>query len=730
MASTGLIDKTIPGLYNGVSQQSKEFIRDTQCLAQENAYGTIIGGLRKRPPLQFVQVDVDAVGDLEGAFYHTYDRGRIGTSTTQEAYITTVTANGTMRVWNASGVEQTVKMYTDSDKTALVSVHPYLTRTAGQITDGIIPSHLFRATTVADGTFVVNTSKTIDYDTTVGTSGRSQGTAHNYWTYWVKKTFFISTNQGFDYTVDGNTENSDKSSTVVTDLQTALGADWTAENPFLVHNADTTSTFSGTDSSGGSASSSWLKEVTSITQLPAASVPTVPVGYDPVIRIQGIDKGDKSYYYVKRDGEAWRETVGFDDELTSPNDGLMYRIDNTTLPHVLKKEGSEFHLYPTTPGDRIVGDDDIAPAPSFIGNSISDIFMFNDRLGLVSGDSVVLSETSNYTNFWATTTRSFPDTDPIDLKIDSTQVLYIDYAISYAKQLMLFTKEGQYVLSGQDGLITPNTVAINRVTSYPFSSTASPLSIGDKVLFSSSLGDFTNIYEYNTKGLGSTYEGSLITDHVPSYISGKVHKLVGLPSVGCVFLLPDTHAKELYVYNYYLDSKGQKAQSAWSKWTFNGDIIDIFTLDSYLYVSKFKEGTGTTKVMNRIDLSLVGDPLTIDYRDEIDSGEFLDYEFYYKFKKWHLDATESGIDNRRGRLIMRTLQFNYNEGSEFTVDLTRGSTSNTLGASELRDGKVIVGSKSDAVDIELFNNTSEGLQLNTVSFEGTYYSRSRNIKGR
>ena len=64
MANSGLIDKTIPGLYNGVSQQSKEFIRDTQCLAQENAYGTIIGGLRKRPPLQFVQSDLDATGDL------------------------------------------------------------------------------------------------------------------------------------------------------------------------------------------------------------------------------------------------------------------------------------------------------------------------------------------------------------------------------------------------------------------------------------------------------------------------------------------------------------------------------------------------------------------------------------------------------------------------------------------------------------------------------------------
>ena len=133
-------------------------------------------------------------------------------------------------------------------------------------------------------------------------------------------------------------------------------------------------------------------------------------------------------------------------------------------------------------------------------------------------------------------------------------------------------------------------------------------------------------------------------------------------------------------------------------------------------------------------MSLVGDPLTIDYRDEVDKpggvSEYVDYQFYYKFKKWHLDATESGIDNRRGRLVMRTLQFNYNEGSTFTVDLTRGDSTKTLGTSELRDGKVLVGSKSDAVDIELFNNTSTGLQLNTVSFEGTFYSRSKNLKGR
>lgn len=770
-----LVDKTIPGLYNGVSQQAKEFVRDTQCLAQENAYGTIIGGLRKRPPLQFVQKDEDLSEDLVNAYYHTYDRGRIGTSTTSDAYISVVTANGSVRVWDAAGTEYVVKMYTDTAKTVLLGAgvpHPYL-----GIAAGLDASDAFRATTVADGTFIVNTSKETAY-----TADISQGTAHNYWTYWIKKTFYVSTGKGYDYTVNTTTVNSDSSAVAVTALDTALGSAFSANNPFLVYNANTTTAHTGIDSAGGSATSSWLKEVTSISQLPAGAVPTTPATYDPVVRVQGIDKGDDNYYYVKRDGEAWRETLGFDDTLTSPNDGLKYKLDVTTMPHILNKVGNEFHFYPADWSDRIVGDETITPSPSFIGQTIADVFMFNDRLGFVAGDSIVLSETSNYVNFWATTARSYPDTDPIDLKIDSTQVLYIDYAVAYAKELMLFTKEGQYVLQGSNGTVTPATVHISKVTSYPFSSTARPLPLDDMILFSSTLGASSSIYEYNVKNLGSTYEGELITDHVPSYLPAEIHKIVGISSVGSVFALPHAHNNELFVYNYYKDAKGQKAQSAWSKWTFNGDILDIFTLDNYLFISKYyvscghtdyaEVGTTTTaeyvpqeyicdtltdkvyeceltapigtlltnttyftdistrKVLCRVDMSLVADPLTIDYRDEVEAGEYVDYNFYYKFKQWHMDATESGVDNRRGRLVVRSLLFNYNEGSDFEVTLTRGASSKVLGTQEIKDGKILVGSKSSEVDIEISNNTSVGLQLNTVSFEGTYYTRSKNLKGR
>ena len=54
-------------------------------------------------------------------------------------------------------------------------------------------------------------------------------------------------------------------------------------------------------------------------------------------------------------------------------------------------------------GDRLVGDLNSAPNPSFVDAKIRDIFFFNNRLGMISDENVILSRSSEFFEFFPCT---------------------------------------------------------------------------------------------------------------------------------------------------------------------------------------------------------------------------------------------------------------------------------------------------------------------------------------
>lgn len=130
-----LYRKALPGLYDGVSQQSATLRTPLQCEAQVNAWATIADGLMKRPPTEHVAlVDPNGFG---GATIHHINRD------TTERYIVVVTDGDIVVYDHATGAPVTVnfpngKGYLDCNNA---------------VED-------FALVTVADYTFVVNRSVT------------------------------------------------------------------------------------------------------------------------------------------------------------------------------------------------------------------------------------------------------------------------------------------------------------------------------------------------------------------------------------------------------------------------------------------------------------------------------------------------------------------------------------------------------------------------------------------
>ena len=94
-----LVNRTIPNLVQGVSQQPEVLRLPSQATTQENGYSSVVEGLKKRPPTNHVAKI--STGTLSNAYVHAINRDAT------ERYIITIT-NGAIKVFTTAGVEKTV----------------------------------------------------------------------------------------------------------------------------------------------------------------------------------------------------------------------------------------------------------------------------------------------------------------------------------------------------------------------------------------------------------------------------------------------------------------------------------------------------------------------------------------------------------------------------------------------------------------------------------------------
>ncbi len=333
------------------------------------------------------------------------------------------------------------------------------------------------------------------------------------------------------------------------------------------------------------------KEVDSISSLPFKCFNNFRV------KIRGDAELSADDYYVKFEtangqnfGEgSWVETVGF---------GISKGVDPTSMPLVLVNDAVDsFTLHNISLSERIAGDDATNPLPSFVANTISNIFFFKNRLGFLSGENVVLSESGlgavnasgnlEY-NFGRTTVTTLLDSDPIDISVASTRVTNLKSAKGFQENLILFSENGQFVLKGGD-VLTPKTVSITPITNFSFEDQVDPLPLGSYIYFPFTRGAFTGLREFTVNSTTDTYDSIEVTEHVPAYIPKNIIDMAGTTSEDMIVLLSGyeytdgTNARNcLYVYNYFWNNN-QKVLSAWSKFTFTGEIRGIEFVESTLY---------------------------------------------------------------------------------------------------------------------------------------------------
>jgi hypothetical protein len=315
-----------------------------------------------------------------------------------------------------------------------------------------------------------------------------------------------------------------------------------------------------------------IKSTQRFTNLPASA----PDGF--TVKITGEKGSNTDDYYVRYDTETqvWRECV---------RPGLKNHIKNNTMPHVLVREADGTFTFKEAEWNaREAGDEDSNPLPSFIDNTINDIFYHRNRLGFLSGENVILTRSADFFNFWMASAMEVQDTDPIDLAVSDNKIATLYHAVPFDAELILFSKDAQFALRS-DNVLTPKDAYLTPpVTHFGCSLKATPVNAGRNIYFLAERSEFSTVREFFVAADNTdSKDAQDITSHVPSYLPNGTYKIAPSSVENILMFLTEGDEESMYVYKYlFIDSVRQ--QASWSRWSLGGTIYGASFIEDSLYI--------------------------------------------------------------------------------------------------------------------------------------------------
>ena len=275
-------------------------------------------------------------------------------------------------------------------------------------------------------------------------------------------------------------------------------------------------------------------------------------------------------YYVRFEGADGTDGQGTWVEWRDP--GVETTIDSNTMPHIMfRQSDGSFLVCPTVYDERMVGDTLTNPTPSFIGNTINNVTLFRNRLGLLSNQNLILSRPGDFFNFFVSTALAITARDPIDLSAASPNPATLFDSIEVNTGLVLFSRTEQFMLTTDNDVLSPETAKINFVSSFNYNEDVSPFSLGTTIGFLNDEGSNTRLYEMANpprEGQPEVIEQSkIISNLYPTGINR-----IATSKNNTIVLTVASGSPDIFGYRYY-NTTERRLQSAWFKLRMSGDVI-------------------------------------------------------------------------------------------------------------------------------------------------------------
>ena len=373
-----------------------------------------------------------------------------------------------------------------------------------------------------------------------------------------------------------------------------------------------------------------------------------------IIKVQpsGTDEG-KDYYLIaraKNEGNqetyeevVWREAAGVSQvpvkvfALGAVVGSNFYLASNRNTLNTL----SGGFAFPPEYTESPAGDLESNPPPHFYTQPITGLFLAQDRLGIMSGNTVNLSRVGDYFNFYRTTVLTLPDDDPIEGYAIGSDSDVLRKAVGYDKNILLFSDSGVYNINTRQTL-TPSTFNLALQLEVQNVGIAQPVGSGP----------YVNVLKEDTQLASSrllqiqagVFQDSPalrdVSEQIRDYVNCTPAEMVALTNPSMTFVRTEFFLKTsgafprarpwgLYVYQYLDQSDGQRVVDAWSAWewssvlgtpigmsaTVAGDGIMLYTVTW----GQNEAGQNTRGILAQ-SFSARPDPTGLPYLDAMQPG--------------------------------------------------------------------------------------------------------------
>ncbi len=565
------VTQTIPTFLGGVSKQIDSKKKPGQVRESTNTLPDATFGLMKRPGTEFIKsLTTSALPNAKWFYIH-----RDG----DEQYIGRISTGspGNIAVWNAvDGTACTVTYPTASHQ-------DYLQPAAG-VADK--PNINYDILTVQDTTFITNKTKVITTRAAPAFTAGKKATIR-----------LLSVKYGSRYNVKINgqtTSGGNADPTRIEDPTTAgtvllntkeiltalkaqiealsLSITVTLLDSSLELERATAFTIESVDDAGNANLEVFQEQVNTVADLPAHSVD------GRLVKIINT-ADDSTTYWAKFDAENGQSGRGFWEETVDPT--VSPGITASTMPHELKNTAlNTFQFKEIAWKDRLVGDDETNEHPSFAktgDRTIQQVFLHNNRLGFLTEDNVSISKSQDYYNFYFTSALTITAADPVDISASSIRPAMLHGVIPTPQGLVLFSKNQQFMLRAENGIITPTTAIIRSISNYEMDTDIDPVDVGTSITFVSKTPSYTRLFGMVTRGSEENPVIEDISKVVSEWIPEDIDNLFSSPqnSITGVY---SSSTKDIHMYRTY-KTGGEDLLQSWFKWEMPGKV-QFCTIDN------------------------------------------------------------------------------------------------------------------------------------------------------
>jgi len=291
-----------------------------------------------------------------------------------------------------------------------------------------------------------------------------------------------------------------------------------------------------------------------------------------------VDADDMWVEFQTQDGATsgpgvWVETV-------APE--IEFELDELTMPHQLIRNADGTFTYgPIDWTDRLVGDDTTNPIPSFIGQTLNNLFFYRNRLGFLSNENITFSKAGDYFNFFAGSAQLVSADDPIDITATSQTPVNLAYVQTVAVGLVLFGQNEQFLISTDADVLSPTTAKINTLSKYECDEKLDAVSLGTSLAFVSKTQLWSRVYELSNIQKEAPADSNELSNNVAELIPATIDSFISSPALGIVSF-GQTGTDTLYQYRFY-QVGNERLANTWYKWQLTGNLLSQFFDETTFY---------------------------------------------------------------------------------------------------------------------------------------------------